>query len=128
MITPKRRRSQAVSLVLLGSFMAGCGPSDPDFDSMDKTRNFYTDRYECIRDWDNELYCEVDSSGGYYGPYYVVYSGRTYYFDRRGSSYKESPKLSGRTPSGSAIKVPAASAPKAARGGFGSSSRGFSSS
>jgi hypothetical protein len=104
----RRKRSAAITLVLAGT-LSGCGEPLPQ-------RDVYTSLANCQRDWQAADQC-LPATGGqhsrswYYGPDYY------------GNSYSSgSPK-----PSPSAIEAFHSGRGSTARGGFGSTSRSFSS-
>jgi uncharacterized protein YgiB involved in biofilm formation len=118
-----RRASARITLVLIGSAAAaGCAPSDPP-----QMRDHYASAEECAVDWGAPEYCErsedTSRGGGYYfwrGPTYIRGTRDQLQQNIRGFAGKP-----GMAPTDRSIAR--SSAPAAtSRGGFGSSSRGFS--
>ena len=113
----KRRRSQRVQLVMLGSVVLGaCSDAD-----LPKDRYAYKERPQCVQDW-GETNCERAPSGGssgyFYGPRFNTIVGMP---DGRHiwSGNAEVPAINPRT--GQHMQ----GAANVARGGFGASARSF---
>jgi uncharacterized protein YgiB involved in biofilm formation len=114
----RRKRSAAITLVLAGS-LYGCGDTETQ-------RDVYTTLADCQRDWNAPAQCQPVndgrySSGYYYGPHYF---GSNYPSGRP----KPSASAIDATRTGHQSTTLAARSSPVSRGGFGSSSRSFSSS
>ena len=120
---PRRRSSASITLVLIGTVtLAGCSQQ-----STPKARDQYASLEDCAADWGRPESCErVQSSGVpggflFWGPLYAASARNNALSDARRSA---NPNFADPTRQGRAIGSTTA---PTARGGFGSSSRSYTS-
>lgn len=131
----KRRASAHVTLVLIGAAALTACSSEPE---TPRARDTYLSQDDCAADWGRPEYCEqqqVTTSAGHS----TYWHGPTYYVPYRDTAQAEARNEARRTgfapsdgtsgPSNRAIGRTnvSSSSTTTARGGFGSSARGFSS-
>ena len=128
-----RRASAHVTLVLIGAAaLHGCG-GDPE---PPRTRDTYLTLDDCAADWGRPDYCErqqmttgAGSSTFFHGPVYYTPFRDTAQQEARDEARRSGMSLSSESPSNRAIgrtSVAPSASGTTARGGFGSSARGFS--
>jgi hypothetical protein len=117
------RASARISLVLIGSVAAaGCAPDQPA-----SLRDHYASAEECAVDWGAPDYCERTEDTARGGGVFF-WRGPTYLAGTRGQLQQNLRGVSGQpglAPTDRSIARSTAPSPTA-RGGFGSSARGFS--
>lgn len=121
-----RRASKHISLVLIGSasLLGGCGPAPQER----ALRDHYGSVEDCAADWGRPENCEPAYAGSSGGGY--IFRGPAYHGAYRNDAQDEARRQAGKAglaPSDRSISRVAAPA-GTARGGFGSSARGYSSS
>jgi len=137
----QRKRSAAITLVLAGSTLAGCGGPV-------EQRDAYASLNDCVKDWQNPAQCQPVKDGRYsssyfYGPSYFgpsLTDGRPRPSPnamdavRLTSASSSSPSSSrswfssGSSSSSSSSSSHTSSSSSTSRGGFGSTGHSFSSS
>ena len=124
----KRRASRNITLVLIGTAaLAGCGPSPQKM-----ARDHYATLEDCTADWGRPDACDRVQSAGYPGGGFV-YRGPPYVFDSRDAARREVLSEAERTGRASLVdrsrqgRSIGTSIEPTTRGGFGSSSRSYSS-
>ncbi len=118
------KRSQAISLALIASVsLISC--SDEEYQT---SRAMYSSRAECEQEWgvgDDRCY----SSGGYhYGPHFIFFGGRGYYYPYRSGVPSSTPTPAPSTAnfsSGGALSAGIIANTGISRGGFGARGGGF---
>jgi len=120
----RRRSSVHISLVLIGSALAGCGQ-----ESARLARDHYATLEDCAADWGRPGECDRVQSSGYPGGMFV-FRGPPYPFDRRDaarSAALSEAQRAGRSadPARQGRSIGTAIEPTT-RGGFGSSARSYS--
>ncbi len=114
MLKKIRKSSASVTLVLIGTAMAGGGLAGCSKDEM--RRDVYASKQDCLADWGNTpADCEPAYDRRTGNPYATHYYGRPY-------------SVSGSTADGVAHSSRAISSTTVSRGGFGGSARSSSSS
>lgn len=131
-----RRASARVTLVLIGAAaLSGCG-SEPD--PAQRAQDTYMSLDECAADWGRPDYCErqqittgAGSSTYYHGPIYFPGNRDSAQYEAREAARRTGAQIASDAPSNRSIGRTTLGAPSSSgttsRGGFGSSSRSFSS-